>query len=130
MVNSIYDYDKETDEKIGFFTQDFIHAGNIKLDKGEWPKEDTDVAIDWNTLLKLNQGYEIGDIITIHTYTGPSTDEENEVTKTYRLSGIIDSYTNIWQGGGNLPGIILTENECGNIKHSNDIKQKILQYMG
>lgn len=35
VVNSIYDYDKETDEKIGFFTQDFIHAGNIKLDKGE-----------------------------------------------------------------------------------------------
>lgn len=130
VVNSIYDYDKETDEKIGFFTQDFIHAGNIKLDKGEWPKEDTDVAIDWNTLLKLNQGYEIGDIITIHTYTGPSTDEENEVTKTYRLSGIIDSYTNIWQGGGNLPGIILTENECGNIKHSNDIKQKNIAIYG
>lgn len=124
VVNRVYDYDKETDEKIGFFTQEFIQAGNIKLDKGEWPKEDEDVAVDWNILLKLNQGYEIGDTISIHTYTGATTDKENEVTKNYRLSGIIDSYTNIWQGGENLPGIILTENECGNIKHSNDIKHK------
>ena len=130
VVNSIYDYDKETDEKIGFFTQDFIQAGNIKLDKGEWAQNDDEVAVDWNTLLKLNQGYEIGDTISIHTYTGPTTDKENEVTKTYRLSGIINSYTNIWQGGENLPGIILTENECENIKHSNDIKQKNIAIYG
>lgn len=117
-----YEYNNKweaTDIKIGYMSDTFIRLGNITLEKGEFPDNDDEVAIERNTLIELNQGTDIGQDITINTIIKGETDTE-KITKTYKLTGIIDSYTNVWEGGSNVPGIIVTENASKSIKRKSD----------
>ena len=100
---------------------DFVRLANITPDKGEFPKNDDEIAVEWNTLLLLNQGTDIGQDITLNIIVNnPKAGSGwDRITKTYKLSGILKSYTNVWVGGSNVPGIITTKNEAQNIKRSN-----------
>lgn len=88
---------------IGTMSDGFISMGSIELEKGKMPDNDNEAAIDRNSLNRLGQGTDIGDIITLND-------------KEYTLSGIMNSYTNVWNDGKKLPGIIVTENEADNIE--------------
>lgn len=121
---SNYQYDNnwnQTDIKIGYMDNDFVRLSNITPDKGEFPKNDDEIAVEWNTLLLLNQGTDIGQDITLNIIVNnpKASSGSDRITKTYKLSGILKSYTNIWVGGSNVPGIITTKNEAQNIKRSN-----------
>ena len=121
---SNYQYDNnwsQTDIKIGYMDNDFVRLANITPDKGEFPKNDDEIAVEWNTLLLLNQGTDIGQDITLNIIVNnPKAGSGwDRITKTYKLSGILKSYTNVWVGGSNVPGIITTKNEAQNIKRSN-----------
>lgn len=111
----------QTDIKIGYMDNDFVRLSNITPDKGEFPKNDDEIAVEWNTLLLLNQGTDIGQDITLNIIVNnPKVSSGwDRITKTYKLSGILKSYTNVWVGGSNVPGIITTKNEAQNIKRSN-----------
>lgn len=111
----------QTDIKIGYMDNDFVRLSNITPDKGEFPKNDDEIAVEWNTLLLLNQGTDIGQDITLNIIVNnPKAGSGwDRITKTYKLSGILKSYTNVWVGGSNVPGIITTKNEAQNIKRSN-----------
>lgn len=111
----------QTDIKIGYMDNDFVRLSNITPDKGEFPKNDDEIAVEWNTLLLLNQGTDVGQDITLNIIVNnPKAGSGwDRITKTYKLSGILKSYTNIWVGGSNVPGIITTKNEAQNIKRSN-----------
>lgn len=111
----------QTDIKIGYMGNDFVRLSNITPDKGEFPKNDDEIAVEWNTLLLLNQGTDIGQDITLNIIVNnpKASSGSDRITKTYKLSGILKSYTNIWVGGSNVPGIITTKNEAQNIKRSN-----------
>lgn len=111
----------QTDIKIGYMDNDFVRLSNITPDKGEFPKNDDEIAVEWNTLLLLNQGTDIGQNITLNIIVNnpKASSGSDRITKTYKLSGILKSYTNIWVGGSNVPGIITTKNEAQNIKRSN-----------
>lgn len=111
----------QTDIKIGYMDNDFVRLSNITPDKGEFPKNDDEIAVEWNTLLLLNQGTDIGQDITLNIIVNnpKASSGSDRITKTYKLSGILRSYTNIWVGGSNVPGIITTKNEAQNIKRSN-----------
>lgn len=111
----------QTDIKIGYMDNDFVRLSNITPDKGEFPKNDDEIAVEWNTLLLLNQGTDIGQDITLNIIVNnpKASSGSDRITKTYKLSGILKSYTNIWVGGSNVPGIITTKNEAQNIKRSN-----------
>lgn len=111
----------QTDIKIGYMDNDFVRLSNITPDKGEFPKNDDEIAVEWNTLLLLNQGTDIGQDITLNIIVNnpKAGSGSDRITKTYKLSGILKSYTNIWVGGSNVPGIITTKNEAQNIKRSN-----------
>lgn len=111
----------QTDIKIGYMDNDFVRLSNITPDKGEFPKNDDEIAVEWNTLLLLNQGIDIGQDITLNIIVNnPKAGSGwDRITKTYKLSGILKSYTNVWVGGSNVPGIITTKNEAQNIKRSN-----------
>ena len=100
---------------------DFVRLSNITPDKGEFPKNDDEIAVEWNTLLLLNQGTDIGQDITLNIIVNnpKASSGSDRITKTYKLSGILKSYTNVWVGGSNVPGIITTKNEAQNIKRSN-----------
>ena len=111
----------QTDIKIGYMDNDFVRLANITPDKGEFPKNDDEIAVEWNTLLLLNQGTDIGQDITLNIIVNnpKAGSGSDRITKTYKLSGILKSYTNVWVGGSNVPGIITTKNEAQNIKRSN-----------
>ena len=99
---------ENNDLSIGTLSDRFIEIGNIKLNKGRMPAKDNEIAVEWSTLIKLEQGSDIGQDIVIDTYLNGTSDK---LTKTYKLVGILNSYTDVWQGGDKLPGIIVTESE-------------------
>lgn len=63
------------------------------------PAKDNEIAVEWSTLIKLEQGSDIGQDIVIDTYLNGTSDK---LTKTYKLVGILNSYTDVWQGGDKL----------------------------
>ena len=55
--SSVELYDSEWNETklhIGSMTDDFIKQGRLKLDEGRMPQNNDEIAMDWNTLLKLD----------------------------------------------------------------------------
>ena len=101
-VTSVKDRTNLSDIMIGTMSDGFISMGSIALEKGKMPDNDNEAAIDRNSLIRLGQGTDIGDNITLND-------------KEYTLCGIMNSYTNVWNDGKKLPGIIVTENEADNI---------------
>ena len=99
---SVTDATSSSAIKIGTMSDGFMNMGNIRLEKGRMPENDNETAIDRNSLIKLGQGTDVGESITIND-------------KEYTLCGIMNSYTNVWNDGKELPGIIVTENEADNI---------------
>lgn len=121
VVNYVYDNnDEKSDIKIGYMSDEFIKIGNIRADKGHFPQSNDEAALDWNTLISLNQGTELGQDISIKTAIKNSSGDTDIITKTYKLCGILDSYTNVWTGGNNVPGIIVTQQEAADIKQNGD----------
>ena len=99
---SVTDATSSSAIKIGTMSDGFMNMGNIRLEKGRMPENDNETAIDRNSLIKLGQGTDVGESITIND-------------KEYTLCGIMNSYTNVWNDGKELPGIIVMENEADNI---------------
>lgn len=84
---------------VGTMSDEFIKMGSITMEQGHMPEADNEAAVDRNTLIELGQGVNIGDILTIDN-------------TTYTLCGIINSYTNVWQSGSRLPGVIVTDTQA------------------
>jgi len=84
---------------VGTMSDEFIKMGSITMEQGHMPEMDNEVAADRNTLIELGQGMNIGDILTIDD-------------TTYTICGIINSYTNVWQSGNRLPGVIVTDTQA------------------
>lgn len=112
--NYVFENDEQTDIKVGFMTDDFIRIGSISLKSGNMPQNDDEAAIELNTLLKLNQGTQLGQEIHIFVRKGSNQTTET-IEKTYKLTGILNNYTSIWNGGNYIPGIIVTPSEGENI---------------
>ena len=117
VVNETYDeYGEKTGLKIGIMSDSFIKKNNITVEQGQLPKGNNEIAVDWNTLLKLNQGYNIGD--SIDFIVKDSESDTGYSKKTYILSGILTSYTNVWVDGKQIPGILVSQEELSNITDS------------
>ncbi len=41
---------------VGYMTDEFLMIGNISLQCGRMPVKDDEAAIEWDSLIKLNQG--------------------------------------------------------------------------
>lgn len=108
--NYVYEEGECTDIKVGYMTDEFLRIGNISLKCGRMPEKDDEAAIEWDSLIKLNQGTQIGQEIHIEVREGSSQTTET-IEKTYKLTGILNNYTNVWNGGEYIPGIVVTEGE-------------------
>ena len=108
--NYVFENDNQTDIKVGYMTDEFLRIGNISLQCGRMPEKDDEAAIEWDSLIKLNQGTQIGQEIHIEVREGSSQTTET-IEKTYKLTGILNNYTNVWNGGEYIPGIVVTEGE-------------------
>ena len=96
--SSVELYDSEWNETklhIGSMTDDFIKQGRLKLDEGRMPQNNDEIAMDWNTLLKLGYAGELGQKITIYYYRADNINyESDQRIETYTLVGIFQNYTN------------------------------------
>ena len=120
-VNNVYDNGGEmTETGIGYMTEEFIRLGNISTEEGHFPQKDDEAAVDWNTLLELNQGSSLGQDIVIRTVISDENGQTEDITRTYKLAGILKSYTNSWAGGDRVPGVIVTEQAAKDIKRNNN----------
>ena len=79
--SSVELYDSEWNETklhIGSMTDDFIKQGRLKLDEGRMPQNNDEIAMDWNTLLKLGYAGELGQKITIYYYRADNINYESD----------------------------------------------------
>lgn len=119
-VNEVYDeYEESTGIMVGNMSGEFVEQNNITVEQGRMPEKPDEIAVEWNSLLKLNQSYNIGDSIELIFVDSKS--ETGYSTRNYILSGILTSYTNVWVNGKALPGVIMCEEELDNIKRSERI---------
>lgn len=65
-----------TETGIGYMTEEFIRLGNISTEEGHFPQKDDEAAVDWNTLLELNQGSSLGQDIVIRTVISDEMDRQ------------------------------------------------------
>ncbi len=122
--SSVELYDSEWNETklhIGSMTDEFIKQGRLKLDEGRMPQNNDEIAMDWNTLLKLGYAGEIGQEITIYYYHADKINYESERrSETYTLVGIFQNYTNIWQNGKMIPGALVTDDKLNDFDYKID----------
>ena len=122
--SSVELYDSEWNETklhIGSMTDDFVKQGRLKLDEGRMPQNNDEIAMDWNTLLKLGYSGELGQEITIYYYRADKINYESERrSETYTLVGIFQNYTNIWQNGKMIPGALVTDDKLNDFDYKID----------
>ena len=122
--SSVELYDSEWNETklhIGSMTDDFIKQGRLKLDEGRMPQNNDEIAMDWNTLLKLGYAGELGQKITIYYYRADNINyESDQRIETYTLVGIFQNYTNIWQNGKMIPGALVTDEKLNDFDYKID----------
>ena len=122
--SSVELYDSEWNETklhIGSMSDDFIKQGRLKLDEGRMPQNNDEIAMDWNTLLKLGYAGELGQKITIYYYRADNSNyESDQRIETYTLVGIFQNYTNIWQNGKMIPGALVTDEKLNDFDYKID----------
>jgi hypothetical protein len=120
-VNEVFDeYNESMGIYIGSMSEEFIRRNNITVEQGSLPKRSDEIAVEWNTLLKINQGYNIGDTIEIIV-----KDSGGYSKKSYKLSGILTSYTSVWVYGNALPGVLMYSDELSTVT---DLERTIYCY--
>lgn len=84
-------------EQIAFGTLDdaLIDIGRIKLDSGNFPTSDNEIAMEADALGALGCDYELGQEITLLIHV-PCEDQLIPVEQSYILCGIIHEYSNLW----------------------------------
>ncbi len=95
---------------VGYMSPEFIKQSYIDVEKGRMPKADDEIAMDWDTLLRMGITAELGQTVTIYYYE--SNDEnhsKNRRSEEFKLVGVLESYTDTWKKGKNLPGVIVTK---------------------
>ncbi len=101
----------EVQGMFGFYTPRFIQVGNIKLKEGHYPVADNEIALEYDVLMRMNPEGKLGSTVTIYYYDGVIT-ESNRRSREYIVSGILESYTGVWNSGIKIPDIVMTESEC------------------
>ncbi len=96
---------------VGYMSPEFLEIGCIKPVQGRMPTADNEVAMDYKTLAKLGiTSPKVGQEVTLRYYEKNSEyDEKNKRTEELVLVGILENYTNVWNGGRNLPGTLVTK---------------------
>ena len=116
---------RQTSVRIGTLTETFASENELGLYEGRLPRTRDEIAMELNALQQLGLSYELGQEVSFYLAepvvapaptpeeTG-SKDEEPETILvlnrvTFTLCGTLERYTARWDGGGSLPGALITE---------------------
>lgn len=110
------DTERYTGRILGTMDEGIIEAGHISLYEGKMPEKENEITMELNALQALGCDYDLGQEISFYL-----PEKENVVDliledqkmklhrKTFTLVGTIKGYSNVWNGGEVLPGIIISE---------------------
>ena len=91
---------------IGTADSSFFELANLQLKTGRLPQKENEIAIEAKTLDGMGISYETGQTIEL---TIRKEDPENknsqdtqEITKAFVLSGVLENYTSYWESPGTL----------------------------
>ena len=91
---------------IGTVDEDLIAMEHWSLLSGEWPQTERDIVLETLMLDKLHLSYDLGQEIHLTVALADHTSMQG----TWRLCGILGSYTPNWNSGGaRLPGAIVCQ---------------------
>lgn len=113
-ASQIYDSEgEETGYAIGWMDEAFIEYGNISMYAGHMPQEDNEIAMEIQQLTDMGYQAELGQTITIYydKSDGATVSDKGNLSKEYVLSGIMNSYAGMWNGGDNVPSTCITRSE-------------------
>jgi hypothetical protein len=60
-------------------SSEFIRQNNITLEQGILPANSGEIAVDWNSLTEINQGYSLGDEITLTMHNSAGSSFEKHI---------------------------------------------------
>ena len=106
---------------IGYMTPEFIDKGNIRIAKGSMPKEDNEIACDYNTLSRLGYTSELGQEITINYYYNDKKSTGQKKQAKFILSGVMENFTDSWSVMRYVPGALLTEHGSSKLSANCDM---------
>ncbi len=94
----------------GYMSPEFLEQSYIDVEEGRMPSAYNEIAIDWNTLLKMELKPELGQTVVLNYYEGNDENYfQNRRQEQFVLVGIMESYTDVWKKGKNLPGVLVTK---------------------
>ncbi len=89
---------------IGIADPSFFEMAGLKLKTGRLPQNENEIAMEAAVLDGMGISYETGQPIEL-TIRKENPDDRNdfeEITENFVLSGVIENYSSIWSGNGNL----------------------------
>ncbi len=94
---------------VGYMSPEFLEQSYIDLEEGRMPKADNEIAMDWDTLLRMGITAKLGQTVTLYYYEDNNEHKlDNRRQEDFVLVGILESYTDTWKRGKNLPGVLVT----------------------
>ena len=116
---------RQTSVLIGALTETFAAENELGLYEGRLPQTKDEIAMELNALQQLGLSYELGQEVSFYLAepvvepapTPEETGGEDEEPETilvlnrvtFTLCGTLERYTARWDGGGSLPGALITE---------------------
>ncbi len=96
---------------IGYMSPEFLEIGCIEPVQGRMPAADNEIAMDYKTLARLGiTSPKVGQTVTVRYYEeNEHFEDEAQRSQEFQLVGILENYTNVWCGGRNLPGAVVTK---------------------
>ena len=117
---------RQTSVRIGALGETFAAENELGLYEGRLPETRDEIAMELNALQQLGLSYELGQEISFYLAepvtepapapeAEPGADAEEPETilvlnrVTFTLCGTLERYTARWDGGGSLPGALITQ---------------------
>lgn len=116
---------RQTSVRIGALSETFAAENELGLYEGRLPQTQNEIAMELNALQQLGLSYELGQEVSFYLAepvvepapTPEETGGEDEEPETilvlnrvtFTLCGTLERYTARWDGGGSLPGALITE---------------------
>lgn len=83
---------------IGFADSAFFDMAGLQMKMGKMPDQENEIAVEASVLDAMGISYEIGQEIELEI----RTDAERTKTERFVLSGVIENYSQFWNGGPDL----------------------------
>lgn len=109
----IKDHTRDTSYYVGFLSEDFAEENYIGLYEGRFPQAADEIVMELSLLQTLGLSQTLGQTVSFYVAepVDPGADGDSRTLDlvSFTLVGTIERYTARWNGGGALPGAIISQ---------------------